>query len=54
MVGVTQKARWCQMFLERIRKQREKEDKHAVRRMCDYYRVPIKTAYDWQYKWDGT
>jgi predicted SAM-dependent methyltransferase len=54
MISVTQKARWCQKFLERIKKARARGDKHAVSRICGYYRVAIKTAYDWQYKWDGT
>jgi transposase InsO family protein len=39
--------------LERIAKAREKGDKHAVSRISGYWRVPVKTAYDWQYKWDG-
>ena len=54
MVSVSQKARWCQRFLERIEKARSKGDKHAVSRICDYCRVPVKSAYDWLYKWDGT
>ena len=54
MVSVTQKARWCQRFLERIEKARRKGDKHAVSRISGYCRVPVKSAYDWQYKWDGT
>lgn len=54
MVSVTQKARWCQRFLERISKARSKGDKHSVSRISGYYRVPVKTAYDWLYKWDGT
>jgi hypothetical protein len=54
MVSVTQKARWCQKFLERIEKAWRKGDKHAVARISGYCRVPVKTAYDWQYKWDGT
>jgi len=53
MVSVAQKARWCQRFLERIEKARKKGDKHAVARISGYWRVPVKTAYDWQYKWDG-
>jgi len=54
MVSVSQKARWCQKFLERIEKARQKGDKHAVARISGYWRVPVKTAYDWLYKWDGT
>ena len=54
MVSVTQKARWCQRFLERIEKARKKGDKHAVSRISGYWRVPVKTAYDWLYKWDGS
>jgi len=54
MVSVTQKARWCQKFLERIERARKKGDKHAVSRICGYYRVAVKSAYDWLYKWDGT
>jgi len=54
MVSVTQKARWCQRLLERIKKAQKKGDKHAVSRICGYYRVPVKSAYDWLYKWDGT
>lgn len=54
MVSVTQKARWCQKFLERIEKARKKGDKHAVSRISGYWRVPVKTAYDWLNKWDGT
>ena len=54
MISITQKARWCHRFLERIEKARQKGDKHAVRRISGYYRVPIKSAYDWQKKWDGT
>jgi len=54
MVSVSQKARWCQRFLERIEKAKKKGDKHAVSRISDYYRVSVKSAYDWLYKWDGT
>jgi len=54
MVSVTQKARWCQGFLTRIEKSRKKGDKHAVSRISGYYRVPVKSAYDWLAKWDGT
>ena len=54
MVSVAQKARWCQRLMERIVKARSKGDKHAVARICSYYRVPVKSAYDWLYKWDGT
>jgi len=54
MVSITQKARWCQRFLERIVKAKKKGDKHAVSRICGYYRVAVKSAYDWLYKWDGT
>jgi len=54
MVSVTQKARWCQGFLMRIEKARVKGDKHAVARISGYYRVPVKSAYDWLSKWDGT
>ena len=54
MVSVAQKARWCQGFLMRIKKAREKGDKHAVARIAGYYRVPLKSAYDWLAKWDGT
>jgi hypothetical protein len=54
MVSVAQKARWCQRFLERIEKARRKGDKHAVSRISGYYRVPVKSAYDWLYKWDGS
>ena len=54
MTSIAQKARWCQRFLERIEKARGKGDKHAVARISGYYRVAVKTAYDWQKKWDGT
>ncbi|MCL2078976.1 MAG: DDE-type integrase/transposase/recombinase [Oscillospiraceae bacterium] len=54
MVSVAQKARWCQRVLERIEKARKKGDKHAVSRICGYCRVSVKTAYDWQKKWDGS
>jgi transposase InsO family protein len=54
MVSVTQKARWCQAFLTRIKKAREKGDKHAVARISGYYRVSVKSSYDWLKKWDGT
>jgi len=54
MVSVSQKARWCQRLLERIEKARRKGDKHAVARICSYCRVPVKSAYDWLYRWDGT
>gem|GEM_PF-1402026 len=54
MVSVAQKARWCQRFLERIEKARKKGDKHAVSRISGYWRVPVKSAYDWLYKWDGS
>jgi len=54
MVSVAQEARWCQKFLERIEKAKRKGDKHAVSRISRYWRVPVKTAYDWLYKWDGT
>ena len=53
MVSVTQKARWCQRLLERIKKARKKGDKHAVARICGYMRVPVKSAYDCMKKWDG-
>jgi transposase InsO family protein len=42
------------MFLTRISKAQRGGDKHAVRRISGYYRVPVKTAYDWLNKWDGT
>jgi len=54
MISVSQKARWCQRFLERIKKAKQKGDKHAVSRISGYWRVPVKSAYDWLYKWDGT
>ena len=54
MISVTQKARWCQGLLTRIKKAREKGDKHAVARISGYYRVPVKSTYDWLKKWDGT
>ena len=54
MVSVAQKARWCQGFLTRIEKARAKGDKHAVARISGYYRVPVKSAYDWLTRWDGT
>ena len=54
MVSVAQKARWCQRFLERLERARSKGDKHAVARISGYYRVAVKSAYDWLYKWDGT
>ena len=38
----------------RIKKAREKGDKHAVSRISGYYRVPVKSAHDWLKKWDGT
>jgi len=54
MVSVTQKARWCQKVLERIKKARGKGDKHAVSRICGYYQLSVKPVYDWLKKWDGT
>ena len=54
MISVTQKARWCHRFLKRIEKAQKKGDKHAVSRISGYWRVPVKSAYDWFYKWDGT
>ena len=54
MNSITQKAHWCQQVMERIRKAREKGDKHAVSRMSRYYRVGVKTLYGWLKKWDGT
>ena len=54
MVSVAQKARWCQRFMGRIEKAKKKGDKHAVSRISVYWRVPVKTAYDWLYRWDGT
>jgi len=54
MESIAQKAHWCQRFLERIEKARKKGDKHAVSRICGYYRVHVKSAYDWLKKWDGT
>jgi len=54
MVSVTQKAHWCQKVLEKITKAKNKGDKHAVARICGYCRVPVKSAYDWLHKWDGT
>ena len=53
MVSVAQKARWCQSLLERIEKARAKGDRHAVSRISGYWRVPVKSAYDWLYRWDG-
>ena len=38
----------------RIERAKKKGDKHAVSRISGYWRVPVKTAYDWLYKWDGT
>jgi transposase InsO family protein len=54
MVSVAQKARWCQRLLERIEKAQKRGDKHAVSRISGYYRVPVKSTYDWLAKWDGT
>ena len=54
MVSISQKARWCQKILERIQKAKEKGDKHAVSRFCGYYRIPVKSVYDWFKRWDGT
>jgi len=54
MVSISQKARWCQKFLERIKRAQAKGDKHAVVRISGYCRVAVKSAYDWLYKWDGT
>jgi len=54
MVSVAQKARWCQRFLERIERAKKKGDKHAVTRISGYWRVPVKSAYDWLNRWDGT
>ncbi|MDR1001840.1 MAG: DDE-type integrase/transposase/recombinase [Oscillospiraceae bacterium] len=54
MISITQKARWCHHFLKRIEKARKRGDKHSVSRISGYYRVPVKSAYDWLYKWDGT
>ena len=54
MVSLAQKARWRQKFLKRIEKARSKGDKHAVARISGYCRVPVKSAYDWLNKWDGS
>lgn len=53
MGRIAQEAKWRQGFLKRIEKARAKGDRHAVSRISSYYRVPVKTAYDWQAKWDG-
>ncbi|MDR1669941.1 MAG: DDE-type integrase/transposase/recombinase [Oscillospiraceae bacterium] len=39
--------------MERIERARQQGDNHAVSRISGYYLVAVKTAYDWQYKWDG-
>ena len=54
MKRIAQEAKWRQGFLQRIAKARAKGDRHAVSRICGYCRVAVKTAYDWQAKWDGT
>lgn len=54
MASVAQKARWCQKFLEQIKRAQQKGDKHAVSRISGYNRVAVKSAYDWLRKWDGT
>jgi hypothetical protein len=53
MSKIAQEAKWRQGFLKRIEKARGKGDRRAVARISGYYRVPIKTAYDWQARWDG-
>lgn len=54
MVRVTREVHWCQKLLMRIKKARMKGDRHAVARICGYNRVPVKSAYDWLKRWDGT
>ena len=54
MSSIGQEARWKQEILQRIKKAREKGDKHAVKRMAGYYRIgSVKVIYDWQKRWDG-
>ena len=45
MTSLTQKHIGVKNLL-RIKKRREKGDKHAVSRISCFYRVPVKTAYD--------
>jgi hypothetical protein len=54
MDRIAQKAHWRQGLLTRIAKARARGDKHAVARISGYCRVPVKSAYDWMAKWDGT
>ena len=54
MNSITQRAHWCQGIMKRIRRAQEKGDRRAVSRVCAYYRIPVKVAYDWMKKWDGT
>lgn len=54
MSSIGQEARWKHEILMRIKKAREKGDKHAVKRMAGYYRIGgVKVIYDWQKRWDG-
>ena len=54
MSSIGQEARWKHEILKRIEKAREKGDKHAVKRMAEYYRIGgVKVIYDWQKRWDG-
>ncbi len=54
MKRIAQEAKWRQEILKRIEKAKAKGDRHAVARICGYNRVAVKTAYDWQRKWDGS
>lgn len=51
---IAQEARWRQGILKRIEKAKQKGDRHAVARISGYYKVPRKSLYDWQEKWDGS
>lgn len=54
MKRIAQEAKWRQAFLLRIEKAKKKGDQHAVSRISGYCRVAIKSAYEWQKKWDGS
>ena len=54
MNSITQEARWKHQIVSRIKKAREKGDKHAVTRIAGYYRIgKTKMVYDWLARWDG-
>jgi len=40
--------------IEKNQPRAEKGDRHTVSRICGYYLIQVKIAYDWLKKWDGT